>query len=434
VRSGAAEIEQATEAAGSSSFDDAARKRAAVEVIDRHDGALRRAARRYSLCAEDAEDAYQRALEILLTKAPTDRSRDLFAWTMTVTKNEALAIRRGREQLLGRRPLVTSKGEERDPLARVASAVAGPSERLERREEIARSREAIRALKPAERRALTLLAEGYSYAEISELTGFSRTKINRCLAEGRERFRQVFASSEDGSRCAEMRFLLSAFCDGEASATQSALVREHLRACVRCRATVRAYRSVPATVAALSPLPLALAAAGAKGGGFAGAAKGGGLGGLATKLAGAKQLLALCAVAGTTACVATGVVPVPGQPLERPVERIERSGQLVPDPASEAEGNGGPQLKRDGAKTRRRREKRRIRSEPVASAAAIESTAVQSDESEIVEPAPPPIEAEPAPPPAEPVEAAPAPTPEAEPAPSPAPAPEAGSPAGEFGP
>ena len=32
-------------------------------------------ARRYSLCTEDAEDAYQRALEILLTKAPTrDRS------------------------------------------------------------------------------------------------------------------------------------------------------------------------------------------------------------------------------------------------------------------------------------------------------------------------------------------------------------------------
>ncbi len=50
---------------------DAARKRAAVEMIARYEAALRRTARRYSLDAEDAEDAYQRALEIVLTKAPT---------------------------------------------------------------------------------------------------------------------------------------------------------------------------------------------------------------------------------------------------------------------------------------------------------------------------------------------------------------------------
>ena len=74
----------------------------------------------------------------------------------------------------------------------------------------------MRALKPQELRALTLLAEGYSYAEIGEITGYSPTKVNRCLAEGRERFRRLVARSEDGSRCAELRPLLSAFCDGEA--------------------------------------------------------------------------------------------------------------------------------------------------------------------------------------------------------------------------
>ena len=33
------------------------------------EAALRRTARRYSLCADDADDAYQRAVEILLTKS-----------------------------------------------------------------------------------------------------------------------------------------------------------------------------------------------------------------------------------------------------------------------------------------------------------------------------------------------------------------------------
>jgi len=425
MRSGAVEIELTEEAEGASALDEAARKRAAVELVGRHDGTLRRTARRYSLCAEDAEDAYQRALEILLTKAPTDRSRDLLNWTMTVTKHEALAVRRDREWLLGKPRPGREEGEDRDPVARVPSGAAGPSERLERREEIARSREAIRALKPAERRALTLLGEGYSYAEIGEITGYSRTKINRCLAEGRERFRRVFASSENGSRCAEMRFLLSAFCDGEASAAQSAEVREHLRACGRCRATVRAYRSVPATVAALSPLPIALGAGAAKNGGLAGSAKGGGLGAVATKLASAKQLVALCAVAGTTACVATGVVPIPAQPLERPVEpRVERGGELAPVAAAGA--NGLQERTGDGG-AKRREGGGQGETAPGRAAAA----EVQSAEPEPVEAAAP-VEAEPAPP-SEPVEAEPAPA-VAEPAPPTAPAPEVGSAAGEFGP
>jgi DNA-directed RNA polymerase specialized sigma24 family protein len=72
---------------------DAARKRAAVETYARHEAALRRTARRYSLCADDAEDALQRGLEILLRKAPTEDPRDLVRWTQTVVKHEALAVR-----------------------------------------------------------------------------------------------------------------------------------------------------------------------------------------------------------------------------------------------------------------------------------------------------------------------------------------------------
>ena len=46
---------------------------AALELVERHAGQIMATARRYSATAEDAEDAYQRGLEILLTKAPHGR-------------------------------------------------------------------------------------------------------------------------------------------------------------------------------------------------------------------------------------------------------------------------------------------------------------------------------------------------------------------------
>jgi RNA polymerase sigma factor (sigma-70 family) len=160
----------------------AARKRAAVEMIARYEGALRRTARRYSFDAEDADDAYQRALEIVLTKAPTTDLRELIRWTQTVTKHEALAVRRSREKLLGYQR--DREGAE-DPVALIPAAGDGPEAQVERREDVARSREALQALKPAELRALGLLAEGYSYVEIGERTGWSQTNVYRQVLPSR---------------------------------------------------------------------------------------------------------------------------------------------------------------------------------------------------------------------------------------------------------
>jgi RNA polymerase sigma factor (sigma-70 family) len=177
---------------------DSRRTAAAMELIATYDTAFRRTARRYSLCADDAEDAYQRAVEILLTKGPDCESPRLAAWMHTVTKREAMAVRRGRERLLGAR----FPGErEGDPHAVDALPAdrPGPAERVERRERVARSSEALAALKPHERRALALKAEGYSYAEIQQLCGWTYTKVNRCMAEGRKRFLEVFAAIYGGA-------------------------------------------------------------------------------------------------------------------------------------------------------------------------------------------------------------------------------------------
>ena len=245
------------ERAATAAVSAASRKRAAIETYSRHEDALRRTARRYSLCADDADEALQRALEILLLKAPSDDQRELIRWTQTVVKHEALAVKRDRERILSGPAAVTPEPGRDDWVAMIPARTDGPPERAERQEAIARSREALQTLKPQELRALGLLAEGYSYKEIGEITGFSHTKINRCLAEGREKFRRVLSRSRDGSRCEEMRPLLSAFCDSETSDEETAVLREHLRACANCRGTLRAYRAAPAAAAALAPaLPL----------------------------------------------------------------------------------------------------------------------------------------------------------------------------------
>jgi RNA polymerase sigma factor (sigma-70 family) len=424
--------------------EDAARKRAAMETYARNEATLRRTARRFSLCVDDAEDALQRGMEILLRKAPSDDPRQLIKWTQTVVKHEALAIRREREQTLAGPAAVKADPATEDWVALLPASTDGPPERAERREAIARSREALQALKPQELRALTLLAEGYSYAEIGEITSWSHTKINRCLAEGRERFRRLISRSEDGSRCAEMRPLISAFCDGEAGHEEVAEMREHLRACASCRATLRTYRAAPGAAAALAPvLPLhrslleraheALAEVAARFGGRGGdaatsqLAAGGGAGGMGA--AALAKVAAVCiGTAGSAAvCVATGLVPPPlhlGATEARPAALERQVDQPVQEPA-------------------------RVEYEPAPAPEPEPQPEPEPEPKASPKPAHHQAAAEPAPAPAEPapeasesstssgaVEYAPPPTPEPAPVAEPAPveSSEGGDPAGEFGP
>ncbi len=412
--------------------EDAARKRAAVETYARHERALRRTAHRYSLCADDADDALQRGLEILLRKAPTADPRELVKWMQTVVKHEALAVRHDRERVLAGPAALATEADAEDWVDRLPSLADGPEERLERREAVARSREALQALKPQELRALTLLAEGYSYAEIGQITDWSRTKINRCLAEGRERFRRLIARTEDGSRCTEMGPLLSAFCDGEAGPRETAELREHLRACPACRATLRAYRAAPVAAGALAPaLPLhrslwerardALGELPARIGGSRGESIGqiaGGGGASGAGLTGLVKVAALCVAtaSGAGACVATGILPTPFATEEgshRIEHRQERRLADLPQPEPSA-AEAAPAPEPDPKPT----PKPEPRAEP-----APQTEAPAEGE---------PLPAEPEPVSGETLEtsSAPAPEPVAEPAPSA----DSGSAAGEFGP
>ena len=144
---------------------------AALALIERHGAHVLATARRYSGSLEDAEDAYQRGLEILLLKAPTTREEELLPWLKTVVKHEAFAIRRQRE----RASPSTSDGEPAEP----PGAEAATHDEAERRDRLRVGAEAMRRLKPQELRCLVLKAEGYSYREICAITGFTYTNVNR---------------------------------------------------------------------------------------------------------------------------------------------------------------------------------------------------------------------------------------------------------------
>jgi RNA polymerase sigma factor (sigma-70 family) len=230
---------------------------AALALLARHGAQILSTARRYAATPEDAEDAYQRGLEILLTKAPTTSEDDLVPWLKTVVKHEAFALRRHRE----RHAPVTDDGE----LGERGTPAAATHDQAERYEDLRQGAEALRQLKPQEIRALLLRAEGYSYAEICEITGWSYTKVNRCLTEGRQALSVRLAGIQGGIECAKLAPLLSALADGEASAEQLGRLRPHMKTCLACRATLRAFREAPEQVAALSP-PAAMLASDAGGG------------------------------------------------------------------------------------------------------------------------------------------------------------------------
>jgi RNA polymerase sigma factor (sigma-70 family) len=216
-----------------------------VELVSANGSAFKSTARRYSLCAADAEDAYQRGLEILLTKAPTEDQSELRPWLHTVIKHEALAVRRQRERLMA--------GTEADLEENLVQHAASPEDEASEKQRAFRTAEALRALKSSELKCMLLKALGYSYDEISAQTGFSWTKVNRSLTEGRKRFFDRFAQIESGKRCEGFRPLLSAACDGEASSEDERMLATHLRGCQSCRAAVRTYRTAPARLAELLP-------------------------------------------------------------------------------------------------------------------------------------------------------------------------------------
>jgi RNA polymerase sigma factor (sigma-70 family) len=159
-------------------------------VLAESEHLLRRQALRHAELPEDAEDALQSALVLFIERYRADC--DPLAWLYTTVKREAWALRRraSRRRELSLDGAREADDDERPAIEALPSDAPTPDERAARDEEVATRRELIGALKPDQRRALSLLGLGLSYAEIRAATGWTYTKVNRCVAEGRAELRR----------------------------------------------------------------------------------------------------------------------------------------------------------------------------------------------------------------------------------------------------
>jgi RNA polymerase sigma factor (sigma-70 family) len=203
-------------------------------ILARHGDVLLRIARQYALCADDAHDAVQRALEIYMRRVDSLDPATELAWMKVVVKHESLAVRRSRAAVAS---------EDVDLDAVPADAQRSVEERFESNERVERSAEVMRRLKRDEARALLLKAEGLSYKEIGERLGWTYTKVNRAITEGRRRFLHLYEELETGVECERLAPTLQALAQGKASSEAMLELRPHLRNCAGCRATVRALHT-----------------------------------------------------------------------------------------------------------------------------------------------------------------------------------------------
>ena len=138
-------------------------------MVARHERSLMRVALHWSLCADDAHDAFQRAIEIYMRRIESlDQTTEL-AWLKVVVKHEALAVRRARAELM--------PNDDLDAGDAVPDPHRPIDDLLDGRERVSRSAEALRRIKPDEARALMLKANGLSYEEIASELGWTYTKV-----------------------------------------------------------------------------------------------------------------------------------------------------------------------------------------------------------------------------------------------------------------
>lgn len=155
--------------------------------------ALRRTARANSASAADAEDALQDGYIVFL-RLYEGGEEEALPWLRLVVKRLAWRVgsqarRRGSpEHVVTVEPAVPGPRE-----VVVADSRPGTAELVERAEATERRVELLGRLKPDERAALILIGLGASYAEISRLRGWTMRKVNRCVAEGRARLRELEA-------------------------------------------------------------------------------------------------------------------------------------------------------------------------------------------------------------------------------------------------
>ena len=226
------------------------RRHAACRAMTSAPGLIRYAAR-FTRSLHDAEDAYQRAMELALTRAPVVEQDRFMAWLRTVLRNEALAV---------------SSARRREGPAGGADVAEGYEEVLEDgvaidvlaewRERYRSIQDGLAGLSDAQRICLMLQTAGASYERIREVTGFSLRKVERSVLEGRAGLTRWELRLASGEACARLDGMIGRVAAAQATPKEARTVSRHVRHCGPCRATLRERRESNEWLAALVPAAL----------------------------------------------------------------------------------------------------------------------------------------------------------------------------------
>lgn len=212
---------------------------------------LVRYATRFTRSIDDAEDAYQRAMEIALTRAPVTKSEEFIPWLHTVIRREAALIAQGRERE------IPVDGEELEiTVTAHAEGVPEPDAVFEWRERYRAVQDALMGLTDSQRICLMLRSAGASHGEIQGITGFSERKVHRSIMEGRARLHAWEVRMAAGDECVRIAPLIDQTVDESASGRDRRALSRHIRHCPSCRSRYRSRREQVQLLGSLVPTAL----------------------------------------------------------------------------------------------------------------------------------------------------------------------------------
>jgi RNA polymerase sigma factor (sigma-70 family) len=212
---------------------------------------LIRFAARYTKSLEDAEDAYQRAMEVALTSAPVTDPDAFVPWLHKVILREAAVLARARQ-----REEPTPDEDLDATITAQFEQPAGPDAVAEWRERYRGLQDAWTGLTEAQKLCLMLRSKGVSRPEIQLITGFSERKVHRSISEGRARLTAWEVRMASGEECDAMTELIERVIDESASRRDRRVLSRHVGHCQACRARYRGQRAQLQLLGSLVPTVL----------------------------------------------------------------------------------------------------------------------------------------------------------------------------------
>ncbi len=135
----------------------------------------------------EAEEAVQDAFVLFITHFKPSSDAPPLAWITLTLKRRCWALyRRQATNTFFTQSQQTAATQQHNPLL---SQQPTTEDLINLAEIKTQTKKGLDELKPAERIAITYQALGFSYTDIRQLTGWTYTKVNRCITEGRAKLR-----------------------------------------------------------------------------------------------------------------------------------------------------------------------------------------------------------------------------------------------------